>query len=771
MSQQDFSVYIRQFNLPEEEVQNIATSLHSWDDLYNWLNQQTKLPLHPSLNRTPIGTPFIETNWKKNFSERLKSGHKPLKMEKRHAEWSKIVERRRKISMIFSCFITGVLTLIAGKTLTSMNLPYIWRDAYFVIYAVMTYFVCATFIKLVMGTWHASRGPDHNPWHPKHMAQDLRPTTRIAITYPVYHEDAQRVVAGLLATWQSVKRHAPDNAYQYDFFLLSDSRKSEFYVAEQAAVHIAQVSNPDARIYYRWRPSNHNAKLGNVIDFCRRWGSQYDYMVVMDADSVMNGGTIHSMVRMMEGNDRLGILQSNPTPILRESFFGRMQQFAGRLYGSVFSYSLQAMYMGHAQYIGHNAVIRTQPFITHCILPTLSGVAPWGGKPLSHDIIEASLMARAGYEVWFLPELQGSYEEIPANILGFLIRERRWMQGNLQHLRFLFINGLHTIHRETFLNGLMGYLSAPLWAIFLFVSAFSMMSFLKYGFFSVTAFFTIKFSAMMLLFACIIFLFLPRILAIVVNFPKNKAENYGGRSNIILSIFIETLFSSFFAPIIMIFITKFVWQWLKRKSISWGTQQRDDSDLPWSECLKNFGWVSSLGIIFTYLLYTRLNSIPSQKMALISIKSGNYINLSSIFLWFFPILGGFVFSVIIARLTSRTFPFLRKVGIFSIPEEINIPQEIHDLQYWNEHLKAYTPDPENDQDTFRYALQNPFFYIRHRAHTRVRRSISLRLLPKILQRQSLTNNEMRDALRDRECFDALHRMDAATIIMPSSPKM
>jgi len=110
--------------------------------------------------------------------------------------------------------------------------------------------------------------------------------------------------------------------------------------------------------------------------------------------------------------------------------------------------------------------------------------------------------------VWFLPELQGSYEEIPANILGFLIRERRWMQGNLQHLRFLFINGLHTIHRETFLNGLMGYLSAPLWAIFLFVSAFSMMSFLKYGFFSVTAFFTIKFSAMMLLFACIIFLFL-----------------------------------------------------------------------------------------------------------------------------------------------------------------------------------------------------------------------------------------------------------------------
>src|SRR5258706_16090878 len=118
-----------------------------------------------------------------------------------------------------------------------------------------------------------------------------------------------------------------------------------------------------------------------------------------------------------------------------------MHQFGASLYGSVFSYGLQAMYMGNASYIGHNAIIRVKPFIDHCILPELTGKKPWGGKPLSHDIVESAMMARAGYEVWFLPEIVGSYEEMPANLLGFLVRERRWMQGNLQHLRFLFLNG------------------------------------------------------------------------------------------------------------------------------------------------------------------------------------------------------------------------------------------------------------------------------------------------------------------------------------------
>src|ERR1041384_6934495 len=137
-------------------------------------------------------------------------------------------------------------------------------------------------------------------------------------------------------------------------------------------------------------------------------------MLLMDADSVMDGAACGALLRMMEGNPHIGILQTNARPVLRQSLFGRMEQFAARLYGSVFSWSLQAMYMGHACYLGHNAMIRLDALIAHCILPRLSGEAPWGGKPLSHDIVESALMARADREVWFLPEIEGSYEEVPA---------------------------------------------------------------------------------------------------------------------------------------------------------------------------------------------------------------------------------------------------------------------------------------------------------------------------------------------------------------------
>ena len=91
------------------------------------------------------------------------------------------------------------------------------------------------------------------------------------------------------------------------------------------------------------------------------------------------------------------------------------------------------------------------------------------------------MMAAAGFEVWFVPEIEGSYEEIPANIIAFLVRERRWVQGNLQHIQFLLLSGLRAIHRETLLTGSMGYFAAPLWAMFLIVFAYGMVSCLERG--------------------------------------------------------------------------------------------------------------------------------------------------------------------------------------------------------------------------------------------------------------------------------------------------
>ena len=49
-------------------------------------------------------------------------------------------------------------------------------------------------------------------------------------------------------------------------------------------------------------------------------------------------------------------------------------------------------------------------------------------------------------------------------------RDRRWCQGNLQHLRLLFTEGLFGAHRALFLNGVLSYVSALLWFAFLILS-------------------------------------------------------------------------------------------------------------------------------------------------------------------------------------------------------------------------------------------------------------------------------------------------------------
>ena len=50
-------------------------------------------------------------------------------------------------------------------------------------------------------------------------------------------------------------------------------------------------------------------------------------------------------------------------------------------------------------------------------------------------------------------------------------RDRRWCQGNLQHLRLIFTYGFFPTHRALFLNGILSYGSALLWLIFLTASS------------------------------------------------------------------------------------------------------------------------------------------------------------------------------------------------------------------------------------------------------------------------------------------------------------
>lgn len=754
----DFAAYIEHLGLPASEAETLKGRIGSWSELHRWMDENCLSQIRPRLQRVSIVPRALNLSLKASVARLFRrQGDAPAAAQNAPLRgWAALVEHRRRVKLALTLSTTALLLLVSAQLLLAEQMPAAALDMYLAIYGVMTYFMASNSYKLFLGTWHTRHGTGSNPWHPSKQARDPAPGVKVAIVYPVLHEDVARVAAGIAATWNSIACGFPQFAGHFDLFLLSDSRQAEYWIAEEAAVHELRSAFPAGRFFYRRRSIRANAKLGNIMDFCRRWGRRYDYMLMMDADSVMDGAACVALLRMMEGTAELGILQTNPRPVLRRSLFGRMQQFSGRLYGSVFSYSLQSMYMGHAFYIGHNAIIRLKPFIDHCILPRLSGNAPWGGKPLSHDIVEAALMARAGYEVWFLPEIEGSYEETPANILNFLIRERRWMQGNLQHLRFLFLNGLRTVHRENFLNGTMGYVSAPLWTGFLAVSAYGTVHFLQDGMIAPQSFGAIELPAIMLATAALVFLFLPRLLAFFMHIRSDKARMFGGKDKLAWSMLIEMAFSFFFSPIVMIYLTRFMWLWLKRRSISWGKSQRSDETVPWAACFRHFGWVSVVGLACCVALVLALQGVSTQRDLLIGMASGGWITPAAVLIGFFPIIGGFTGSALIVRFTSRSFPSVRGCRLFCIPEEVEVPAVLQDMLGWERRLATRLPCLHDSAQAMAYAVGNPGFYVRHRPETRPRAHVAQALLPKIRSRSVLSDEEVRLALAERRCFDALH---------------
>ena len=249
-----------------------------------------------------------------------------------------------------------------------------------------------------------------------------------AIVVPIYHEEVGAVFARLrvmheaLASLEALER--------FEFFILSDSTDPEKATAEKRAWgrFVAETESA-GRVFYRRRKLPLNRKSGNIADFCRRWGSQYRYMICLDADSLMSAATLVALVRRMERNHRIGILQTVPQAINGRTIWGRLQHFSMSLYGPIFAAGANFWQGEESNFWGHNAIIRLAPFMQHCALPELPGRSAIGRRPMSHDFVEAALMRRAGYEVHLADDLGGSYEETPPTVIEHLKRDRRWCQG------------------------------------------------------------------------------------------------------------------------------------------------------------------------------------------------------------------------------------------------------------------------------------------------------------------------------------------------------
>ncbi|HBG19185.1 MAG TPA: glucans biosynthesis glucosyltransferase MdoH [Desulfobulbaceae bacterium] len=622
-------------------------------------------------------------------------------------EWEAAAGRRRLLLFI----LIAVTTFFASGFMADI-LPYQGRSG---LEMTLVVFFALLFSWISIGFWTAAIGfvilwRRYDRFAITRSLQDeeqLPVEGRTAILIPVYNEQPDRVFAGVKAVYLSL---AAEKAHEkFDYYVLSDTTDPDIWIHEELAwARLCHEVSGFGRIFYRHRRPNIKRKSGNIADFCRRWGRNYRYMVVFDADSMMTGSTVARMVRLMERNPRIGILQTTPLTVGKKSLLARIQQFASHAYGPMFAAGLHYWQIGDAQYWGHNAVIRIAPFMAHCGLPRLSGKPPLGGDILSHDFVEAALMRGAGFEVWLAYDLTGSWEEPPPTLIDELGRDRRWCQGNLQHMRLLLAKRIFPTHRVLFLNGAMSYVSALLWFLFLNISSIKALSQaiigpdyfpVQGGLFPEWPIWNLGW-ALVLLTSTFVILLLPKLLsAILIIFKQKRAADFGGPVRLLLSLGAEIIASTLLAPLRMLSHSKFVFVTLLGQNISWKPPPREDQDTAWDVALRFHGWGMALALIWGGVLF--LVNRP-------------------FFWWLVPVLGPLILAVPLSVWTSRKSlgKLTAKFGLFLIPEELSPPPELLSAG------AATRPPLPTDNAGFVLAVVDPYVNALHLAFRRQRRKVA-----------------------------------------------
>ncbi len=578
-------------------------------------------------------------------------------------QWQHQGNIRRLVLLMLMLLQTAVATFFMAKVLPYQGTKPL-EIALLVLFAILFCWVSAGFWTALAGFLVMLRGTDRFAIS-RHAApvQAIDAAARTAIVMPICNEDVARVMAGLRATYASVA--ATGALERFDFFILSDSSDADTCIAELAGwARLGRSLQGFGRIFYRRRQRRVKRKSGNIDDFCRRWGGSYRYMIVLDADSVMSGECITTLVRLMEANPGAGIIQTAPRAAGRETLYARIQQFSSAVYGPLFTAGLHYWQLGESHYWGHNAIIRMAPFIAHCALAPLPGRGSLAGEILSHDFVEAALMRRAGWAVWIAYDLDGSYEEMPPNLLDELKRDRRWCHGNLMNFRLLMARGMHAVHRAVFVTGVMAYLSAPLWFAFLVLSTtlLALHTLVEPQYFvEPRQLFPIwpqwhPGKAIALFGATATLLFLPKLLGVLLVCARDAAQ-FGGRLRMLASMLAEVLFSMLLAPVRMLFHTRFVVAAFLGWSLHWKSPPRHDSQTGWGEALRKHGVHALLGLAWGGFVYW----------------------LNPAFLpWLLPITGALLLSVPVSVWSSRVSPGrrARRANLFVIPDEMKPPAEL-----------------------------------------------------------------------------------------------
>ncbi len=567
------------------------------------------------------------------------------------------ITRRRLVFAVLS-LITALLMLYLVHQTLAANTPLVVRIVLLTLFAL-------TLPWMVVGFWNAIIGlvlcqcfkdPNTLVLPASMQMSDSAPLTHsTAILLCIRNESSARLIRNLQVMLDGLVNDRI--AAHFHVYVLSDTNDPTIATEEQASFAALRFEwSERIEITYRCRDNNRGYKAGNIADFCQRWGKDHDFALVLDADSFMASSAMARLVRMMQANPRLGILQGLVIGLPSSSAFTRLFQYGMRL-------GMRSYTMGSAwwqadcgPYWGHNALIRLAPFIAHCDLPTLQSRTGEAKTILSHDLLEAILMRRAGYEVRIYPSEDASWEENPPTLTEYIRRDLRWCEGNLQYVHLLGLKNLQPVNRMQLVLAIAMFFGSPAWISLILICTIAIgMSTTPSALVDMGALAT-------LLLATLVMWYLPKIagaLDVLLRTPESK--RFGGRWRFSFSLFLEMLFSLLMTPIAWLNHTLFILGLAFGKKGGWTAQTRDDHSVSVAQALVQCWPHTLLGLVLTGLLYF---SHPE------TLVYG---------LLFF---GGLLFSIPLLVLTSQPWlgRFMIRHQLVSLPEEITPPAVLLPLQ-------------------------------------------------------------------------------------------
>ena len=488
---------------------------------------------------------------------------------------------------------------------------------------------------------------------------------RTVVVFPIYNENVERVFATVEATAESLA-NAPG---RFECFILSDTNDPEIALEEEAAFErFRSRIATGSMVHYRRRTMNLHRKAGNIRDFITRWGGRYDYMIVFDADSFMERDTLIELARRMDASPATGLIQTIPQLVGGRTLFARTQQFAAALYGPVLGSGLAWWAQNEGNFWGHNAILRISALANAAGLPEIPGRAPFGGSILSHDFVEAALLRRAGWNVQIAPELGGSYEQGPPSIIDLSIRDRRWCQGNMQHMAVLLkTRGLTFTSRMHLIIGIFSYLASPLWLLFITVGMLLSLQnmFLTPAYFGETAALFPSWPvidserSLQLFSATMAILFAPKLYGLIYGLASPRWRRTVGPVKTAMGVVAETLISVLLAPVMMVEQTTAVYRVFTGRDGGWNPQARESNEYTLSDTFRHHAPAIVLGVVLTVSAFA----------------------ISPIFAaWLAPATIGMLLAATLSWWTGRTRSgdFALRMNLLESPEERDPPQSYLD---------------------------------------------------------------------------------------------